>query len=320
MSNLKVNTIEAAAGSSIVTNSYIKCNLPPAAINDLVNKQYVDASISSIPTTSTFYVDSQNQLYATQADAKYVNKADNVSETILGVKTFNSTPKMGVNAATISPEDVANKTYVDQQSASTLSTANSYTNSQVATALLNSTNFSKISIPQAVTGPNALYTDPVNGLVARDFYFMYANDSNYFTLEGVNGLTITGSVQEETFNKITGEVNGVATVETVTETVNRVRIDANSLGHSQVWTNVTASRISGTQYTNTTTKPIMVMVRPNINSAGVTCTITIVVGGTTIYSNNYSSEPPSFVVPVGSTYSITVSGSTTTFASWVELR
>jgi len=227
---------------------------------------------------------------------------------------------MGLNAVTISPEDVANKTYVDQQSAATLSTANSYTNSQVTTALLNSIDFSKISIPQAVTGSNAFYTDPVNGLVARDFYFMYANDSNYFTLEGVNGLTITGSVEEETFNKITGEVDGVATVTEVTEIVNRVRIDANSLGHSQVWTNVAASRVSGTSYTNTTTRPIMVMVRPNIDSAGVTCTTTIVVGEITIYSNNYSTEPPSFIVPVGSTYSVTVSGSTTTFASWVELR
>jgi len=317
MSNIKVNTIEANSGSSIVSNSYIKCGLPPVQGNDLVNKQYVDTAISSIPTTSTFYVDTSAANVAAASALKFVDKASNVSETILGTKTFNSVPKFGVSATVTSSEDFTNKGYVDTGDATVLNQANAYTNNQISAVVSASSSFAKISVPNGVTGANALYTDPVNGLVAKDPYFLFANDSNYFTLEGRNGISITASAQDETFNRVSG-----TTVSAVTETVNRVIFDANSLGHvPQTWQDMLASRTSGTNYVNTTGRPIMVMVKPNTMTS-----VQIAVGATTsskvtIYNNSNSQEPPSFVVPVSGVYSVTFGSSPTSpGGSWVELR
>jgi hypothetical protein len=309
MSNIKVNTIEAQSGNSIVSNSFIKFNAAPISPNDLANKGYVDSILTASGIgVQALYVDTQDQFYASQADAKFVDKANGLSETITGTKTFTKTPICTVEPATLN--ELTNRSYVDNQDASTLSQANAYTNSQVSSILVSSsTPFNKVSIPQGVTGSNAFYTDPVApNLTARDTNFLYGTNSNYFVLEGINGLTITGSDEEETFNRVTGN-----TVAEVTENVNRIKIDANSLGHApQVWTDVAASRTSGVTYTNTTSKPIMIIARPTSAS-----NVIIVVGGVTVYSNLSSSEPPSFVVPIGATYSITFTGA---ISSWVELR
>jgi hypothetical protein len=84
-----------------------------------------------------------------------------------------------------------------------------------------------------------------------------------------------------------------------------------SLGYGQTWQDVSASRVSGTTYTNTTGKPITVFV-----SAGV--------GGTTIVVNSVSLlsaigiVPQTFIVPNGQTYVVT--GTRNTAPNWIELR
>jgi len=95
------------------------------------------------------------------------------------------------------------------------------------------------------------------------------------------------------------------------------------LGYNQTWSLPT--RTSGTTYTNSTSKPIYVMIAIGGSLSG-SGTFTIVVGGTTILSASYSSNASgggqpyaaSFIVPAGATYVATVTGNFG-IASWSEL-
>ena len=81
------------------------------------------------------------------------------------------------------------------------------------------------------------------------------------------------------------------------------------LGDGQSWQNVTASRVSGTVYTNTTGRPIQV--QASITTGAVTATC----GGVAVATSAYHA---SFVVPAGATYSV-IFGSPVN-PVWSELR
>jgi len=98
------------------------------------------------------------------------------------------------------------------------------------------------------------------------------------------------------------------------------------VGVGQTWQDVTASRVSGTTYTNSTGKPIQVLVTMNQSLAGSGNT-TIVVGGITIVNSTYQSNATggsqpisfSFIVPNSATYTLTrTSGASV--GLWAELR
>nr|WP_269783740.1 phage tail protein [Pseudomonas protegens] len=81
------------------------------------------------------------------------------------------------------------------------------------------------------------------------------------------------------------------------------------LGDGQAWQNVTASRVSGTVYTNTTGRPIQV--QASITTGAVTATC----GGVAVATSAYHA---SFVVPVGATYTVTFGSPVNPV--WSELR
>ncbi|MFL1525849.1 phage tail protein [Pseudomonas sp. O230] len=81
------------------------------------------------------------------------------------------------------------------------------------------------------------------------------------------------------------------------------------VGDGQTWQNVTASRVSGTVYTNTTGRPIQVQVSIQTGSITATC------GGVTLATTGFHTA---FVVPAGATYSVTLSSPVN--AVWSELR
>lgn len=91
------------------------------------------------------------------------------------------------------------------------------------------------------------------------------------------------------------------------------------LGIGQTWTDVTASRALGTTYTNSTGKPIQVMMCFATTST-TSRTQTAIVNGVTIFSQttNYIAPVLNFIVPSGATYSITSTG--LTLGTWSELR
>ena len=96
-----------------------------------------------------------------------------------------------------------------------------------------------------------------------------------------------------------------------------------SLGVGQTWTNVTASRAIATQYTNTTGKPILVVISctgngPNGLFGAVVDGSTIMYSPSTASSGYWTSV--SFVVPNGSTYNTNQQGANVTLGLWWELR
>lgn len=95
----------------------------------------------------------------------------------------------------------------------------------------------------------------------------------------------------------------------------------NALGVGQTWQDVSASRLSGVTYTNTTGRPIAVSFTRFITAGGTASTLTL--NGIVTQSRGHTGSSAGsghgydFVVPNQATYSITTGGGTT---SWLELR
>jgi len=99
---------------------------------------------------------------------------------------------------------------------------------------------------------------------------------------------------------------------------------AAAIGYGQTYQNVTASRASGTTYTNSTGKSILVTFAIN-DAGGQPSTLNMFVGGVRVGGTNMGMSagyPGIFwilLVPNGSTYSISYNASAS-YAGWWELR
>ena len=94
------------------------------------------------------------------------------------------------------------------------------------------------------------------------------------------------------------------------------------LGVGQSWTNVTGSRVTGTYYTNSTGKPIMVSVGLDIVAGAATVNWFYVDAVIVAHLQNVSSEAittTSFIVPNGSTYKHQYQSVAPTIHNWSEL-
>ena len=100
------------------------------------------------------------------------------------------------------------------------------------------------------------------------------------------------------------------------------------VGAGQSWTNVTSSRAFATTYTNSTGKPIEVLITgqvvsaPNGNNYGSFSINGTVVGNFGVNAGNQSAilMPVSFIVPNGATYSAQIVTGLFGLVSWWELR
>lgn len=93
-----------------------------------------------------------------------------------------------------------------------------------------------------------------------------------------------------------------------------------AIGVSQTWQDVSGSRASGTSYTNSTGKPIMVMLGASAVSGSPNLTVTV--GGVEIINFGFpygTSVPVSFIVPNGVAYVCTFAAGTG-IGKWAELR
>ncbi len=123
-------------------------------------------------------------------------------------------------------------------------------------------------------------------------------------------------------------VNGVS-VATDTEVSTALALKANTaelkeIGVGQTWQDVTASRVLGTTYTNSTGKPISIEVYSLMAVANVAWGVHVngnFIGGqrTDVWSSN-SRNTVFAIVPNNSTYSIVASVGSVTIDKWSELR
>ena len=154
--------------------------------------------------------------------------------------------------------------------------------------------------PPAVAGTNTLTLPAVTDTVTTNAATQTLTNKT-LTTPAINNPTITG----------TGITFPSATVQT----------DA-AIGYGQTWQNVAGSRVAGTTYTNSTTKPIMVNISLTSTSTGNSASFAV--GGVTVWSNSVSTSSGNYatsfstIVPVGSTYILNNSNNSIT--AWTELR
>lgn len=93
----------------------------------------------------------------------------------------------------------------------------------------------------------------------------------------------------------------------------------NAIGYNQTWQNVLSSRSNGATYTNSTGKPIMVSVSagPTSNNQSLSVTVGGVSLGSVTLTAGYTSGNFCFIVPTGTTYVVSTTGSLNV---WAELR
>ena len=131
---------------------------------------------------------------------------------------------------------------------------------------------------------------------------------------------------------LTGDTSGQVTIAapavagTNTATLPAATGELSMLGGSgQTYQDVTASRAGGTTYTNSTGKPILVIITVN-QAASFVLNYSITVSSVVLAAVNVLTPaqsttaviPTTFIVPNGSTYLLTIT--TGTLNKWVELR
>lgn len=98
--------------------------------------------------------------------------------------------------------------------------------------------------------------------------------------------------------------------------------DVVPIGTGQTWTNMTSSRATGTTYTNTTGRPIMVVVTP-VASGGLIGTFNIAGSAVGVVQHTPSGGggggPFFYIIPNNVTYSVT-NNANYSISYWWELR
>ncbi len=137
----------------------------------------------------------------------------------------------------------------------------------------------------------------------------------------MSNLTILG----DTSGSVVLQAPAVAgsTTLTLPATTGTVALTNQVIGVGQTWQNVTGSRAIGTLYTNSTGKPIEVIVACTGNGTnglfGVTLNSAVTVYSPSTYGGGVWTSM-SFIVPDGNTYQLSQQGSNVTLQVWAELR
>jgi hypothetical protein len=143
---------------------------------------------------------------------------------------------------------------------------------------------------------------------------------------GQTGYNLT-TATIETYNGTTWVAGGLPTPSTsgnllTSDGTNWVSANPTSIGVGQTWQNFTTStRVMGTTYTNSTGKPIMVILGYGRNQSSTVTVGGVTIGTLTHDSNNNTPGYFSFIVPNGATYANTGTYSSDSGALyWSELR
>ena len=123
--------------------------------------------------------------------------------------------------------------------------------------------------------------------------------------------------------KLKNIINAKQTDAAVTEKAVAEAIEANkSIGVNQTWQDVKDQRQAGVTYTNTTGRPIFVIIKGDVNFGISNAPVLVddVVVGEMLDHTKASSSFISFIVPQGSKYKADLPIGVSTIMFWVELR
>lgn len=143
------------------------------------------------------------------------------------------------------------------------------------------------------------------------------NGSNYIDIIAPAAVASNRTI---TLPDVTGTMVTTGDSGSVTSTMLAAAVQP--IGVGQTWTNVTGSRATGTTYTNSTGRPIMVVVSP-VASGSLIGTFNI--GGSSVGvvqftpSGGGGGSPFFYIIPNGITYSVT-NNSNFSISTWWELR
>lgn len=141
------------------------------------------------------------------------------------------------------------------------------------------------------------------------------------SLDSTNSRVLVGGVEAFRFNS-----TGIDKVQDASITLAKLATAVKPLGAGQTWQNLTGSRALTTSYTNSTGRPITVVVSGNCSGTGYGSMSTtvdgIVVAGQVhaVPAAGYGCQT-TFIVPAGSTYSVAYGGNASpALQTWIELR
>jgi hypothetical protein len=145
------------------------------------------------------------------------------------------------------------------------------------------------------------------------------SNSNFtLTLPQANTTVVGTDATQTLTNKTIDGSQLVAASVTSTQMATAVQ----PIGVGQTWTNVTGTRATGTTYTNSTGRPIMVVVTP-VASGGLIGTFNIAGSAVGVVqftpSGGGGGSPFFYIIPNGVTYSVT-NNSNFNINYWWELR
>ena len=142
------------------------------------------------------------------------------------------------------------------------------------------------------------------------------------TAGGTQLATLTGGLVPAAQLPLNNTLTSTSTTQALTAAQGKVLNDQ-AFGVGQTWQNLTSSRASGVTYTNSTARPIFVSISLS-DTIDRSPTVSIYVDGVLILTNNYDDDnnfgsfSHSFIVPSGSTYSVSLPPYT--IQTWAELR
>ena len=122
-------------------------------------------------------------------------------------------------------------------------------------------------------------------------------------------------------------LNNTLTSTSITEALTAAQgklLGDRDFGYNQSWQDVTAFRAMGTIYSNTSTRPISVVIAGN--HSGLPETLILIIDGVVVWNqiidgeNSNTNVVVSGVIPPYTSYSVATDGNNTTISRWVELR
>lgn len=153
------------------------------------------------------------------------------------------------------------------------------------------------------------YTDGNNYISTID------NNTGEPTIDAPDWTEFTAYLQS--FGAEIATVSEIRTGTDNTKAISPLGYSQTTLGWRQTYQDVTSSRTKGATNTNSTGKPIFVIIK---GAQGGDTTATLSIDGVSIMSSGTRTDAVWFVVPNGSTYNYTDTVGGTNAYKWVELR